>query len=113
MSRPIFSMPIDARGNAVQTTYRKYTAGQVINVSGTSQATSVFDATNDTVVWVCAQTQCWITVAAAPTAAADTAGSEILPANAVVPITVPKNQKIAIVQDTTGGYASFIPAGVD
>lgn len=82
---------------------------QSITVAGTSAQSSAVGATTNRVVIV-STTNCWVALGSNPTAAAHTAGSFYLAAGAQsYPIKVtPGVTKIAIIQDSAGGYASVI-----
>jgi len=83
--------------------------GQVVAIAGTSAASAIFDATNDRIVEACSSTDCWITIAASPTAAV-AAGSTFLAAGSLRYIYVPANGKVAAIQSTAAGSIALIPA---
>ena len=84
--------------------------GQAITIGAASAAGNVFDAKNDLIVMVSANAACWITVAVAPVAA-KAAGSMSIPASGQpVPIYVPAGMTIAVIQDSSSGIMSAVPA---
>jgi hypothetical protein len=90
-------------------------AQAIATLSGSSQASAVFDATNDRIVYVsvggaASVVGCWISVGAAPTASAAAGSMWIAQGAAPVPIFVPYNNKIAGLQGATAGTLSMIPA---
>ena len=88
--------------------------GAAITLTGSSQQSAAFDASNDRIVWCSvggASTVggCWIAVGTSPTASAG-AGSMWLPQGEPLPVYVPAGMLIAGIQGQTGGVLSMIPA---
>lgn len=83
-----------------------WTLGQKVSYTGTDGDSTAFS--EDTEVALCATTACYITIAAAPTAAAS-AGSFPLPANVIWHVQVPAGSKISAVQQSSGGDLYILP----
>lgn len=82
---------------------------QVLTISGTSAASAAVNlATNKIVISTTAD--CWVAIGSAPTAVARTTNNFFMAAGSqTFPIAVvPGVSKIAIIQDSTGGYASIM-----
>jgi hypothetical protein len=90
--------------------------GQAIApISGTSQQSSVFDASNDRIVYVsvggaATVLGAWIAVGSDPTAAVAAGSMWIAQQAAPVPVYVPKGMKIAGLQGGAAGTLSMVPA---
>ena len=106
------AMPLMAGGHVAPVIYPDTANSQSVTISGTSAASAVIHATEDRVVRIVSQTACWYSIGTAPTAVADTAGSTYLPADAVEYIAITAGDKIAAIQDATGGEFSITPAKV-
>lgn len=81
--------------------------GQKVDYTATNADSTAFDVATE--VAVCASTDCYITVAVAPTAAA-AAGSIPLPANTIFHFQVPAGSKISAVRQTADGSLYILPA---
>jgi len=87
-----------------------WSSGQVVASGATSVASAVFDSQLDTVVELCATADCWIAVAASPTAVSAGAGCMFVSGGRVRQVYVPQSQKIAAIQAQTVGSVALIPA---
>ena len=83
-----------------------WAAGQKVSYTGTDADTTAFEF--DTEVVVCATTDCFISVGAAPSAG-PAAGSLILPASTLFHIQVKAGDKISFEQVSAGGDAYVMP----
>lgn len=72
-----------------------------------ASSTAMAAACTSEIVYVCATVNCWISVAAAPTA---TNSDMYLPANTPLHLKVVKDtDKIAVIQDSVAGSLSVVP----
>lgn len=95
--------------------YLDWANGQVVSFSDTAAASSAYagagqglNTPTDTIYLISATENCWISVG--NTAAKDTAGSFYLPTGVVITLYVPGGSTVSVVEDSTGGYLSLIPA---
>ena len=83
-----------------------WTSGQKISYTGTDADSTAF--TLDTEVMICATTDCFISVGAAPSAG-PAAGSMLMPALTPFHIQVPAGHKISAEQLSSGGDLYIVP----
>lgn len=79
---------------------------QIVAVGAGATSTTAF-TTGATVVMLRANVGCWYRVAG--TAAANTAGSDYLPANLAWTLKIPSGATISFIQATVGGYVAVTP----
>jgi hypothetical protein len=83
-----------------------FTNTDVVAVSGTSAQSTAFISSE---IAIAANTNCWITIGANPTAVADTDANMYLPAGVVFHLRVKVGDKLAAIQDTAAGHISVTP----
>ena len=99
------NLATDSRGFPVQT--MRLGASQNVTVGGTSQQSTTFnDITR--LVRVVSTVDCWIKISTDPTA--DTS-STLLPAGAIDHIPVRRNEKIAVIRDSSDGTLNITESG--
>jgi hypothetical protein len=101
----------DANGFPVQAIKPDWSNIQNVTTSGTSAATADALPADSSIAMIIATEDVWFIKGASPTAAKDDT-SIFLPANTYIFIPViGGTDKIAFIQDSTGGTAQVIPAG--
>lgn len=108
-ARPTVRCPVGQNGVPVPCIALDFANGQEVAVGAASAASAVFDASNDRVVEMCADTDTWYTVGASPTASIG-AGSQFLPAGTVRYVYVGAGNAIAVIQASAAGHCGMIPS---
>lgn len=96
MSLDFITLPQDGNGHAIQA--MRPIASQSVAIGGTSAQSTAMDSD---VVRVCSTVDCFIEIGANPTAVAGT--SMFLPLGMPEYIHINRNDKVAVIQATTGG----------
>lgn len=91
--------------------YSYGTACQRVAVASASAQSAVFSATSDVVVTLTASVDCYYAVGADPTATANAAGSDFLPAGAKWSEIIPAGSKIAVIRASEDGEFRAKPSG--
>ena len=82
--------------------------GSLITVGASSTQSAAMDTTE---IQISGTTNCWINAGTNPTAVAGTSGNMYFPAGTVMTIKWIPGNKLAAIQDSTGGFITVTPVG--
>lgn len=101
-------VPMASGGIGVPALTYDWANGQVVAIgSGSLQSAAI---NSNFVVTLTATSDCWFAVGSNPTAQANTAGNDFLPAGTKWTLSILKGQKIAVIQNASSGNLVILPA---